>query len=74
MVLLIVVVSANILSAQNRYSSIKRGNVAIGKTVAGSKLAVVGLPVYADNAGALGGALTAGDFYRTATGAVMVTF
>lgn len=44
------------------------GNVGIGKTSPGSKLSVVGLPAYADNAAALAGGLTAGDFYYTDTG------
>ena len=52
----------------------ENGNVGIGTLTPGSNLAVVGLPVYASNALALGGGLVAGDFYRTATGAVMVTF
>lgn len=41
------------------------GNVGIGTTTPNSKLAVVGLPVYANNAAAVGGGLAAGDFYRT---------
>ena len=41
------------------------GNVGIGKPSPNSKLAVLGLPVYADNASAITGGLTAGDFYRT---------
>jgi hypothetical protein len=43
----------------------KDGNVGIGTTTPGSALAVVGLPVYANNAAAVGGGLAAGDFYRT---------
>jgi len=52
------------------------GNVGINTSTPGSKLAVVGLPVYANNAAALSGGLAAGDFYKTAaTGdaAVMIT-
>ena len=42
------------------------GFVGINKATALSPLAVGGLPVYADNAAALVGGLTAGDFYKTA--------
>jgi hypothetical protein len=41
------------------------GNVGIGTASPTSPLHVVGLPVYANNAAALGGGLTAGAFYRT---------
>ena len=41
------------------------GNVGIGTTTPTSKLHVVGLPVYANNAAAVVGGLTAGAFYRT---------
>lgn len=40
------------------------GNVGIGTTDPKSKLHVVGLPVYANNAAAITGGLTAGAFYR----------
>jgi len=40
-------------------------NVGIGTVTPNSKLAVVGLPVYANNAAAITGGLAAGDFYRT---------
>ena len=43
------------------------GNVGVNKAIAGSKLAVVGLTDYANNAAALVGGLTAGDFF-TETG------
>ena len=50
------------------------GNVGIGTDNPGSKLAVVGLPTYADNTAALADGLVAGDFYRTSTGSLMVTY
>lgn len=40
-------------------------NVGIGTITPGSKLSVVGLPVYADDAAAGTGGLSAGDFYQT---------
>jgi len=50
------------------------GNLGVGTTAPTSKLQVVGLPVFADNAAALAGGLTAGAFYRTAAGVLMVAF
>jgi hypothetical protein len=41
------------------------GSVGIGTASPTSKLQVVGLPVYATNAAAITGGLTAGAFYRT---------
>lgn len=47
------------------------GNVGIGTTSPASKLHVVGIPSYADNAAAIAGGLTAGAFYHT-SGALKV--
>ncbi len=41
------------------------GNVGIGTTAPTSRLQAVGLPIYANNAAAAAGGLTAGAFYRT---------
>lgn len=49
------------------------GSIGIGTTSPGSKLAVVGLPEYADNTAA-SAVLSAGDFYRTADGTVKVVY
>jgi len=56
--------------------AIKRdnGNVGIGTNNPTSKLQVVGLPVFANNAAAVSGGLTTGAFYRTSTGVLMVVF
>jgi len=51
-----------------------QGKVGIGTNAPSSALQVVGLPVYADNAAATTGGLSAGAFYRTATGVLMVRF
>ncbi|MCK5287964.1 MAG: hypothetical protein KAJ14_12955 [Candidatus Omnitrophica bacterium] len=56
-------------------SLVVEGNVGIGTVVPTSKLQVVGLIEYADNAAAIADGLTAGAFYRiTGTGEVMVVF
>jgi hypothetical protein len=52
-------VNANVL-----INPLNQGNVGIGTTVPHSSLAVVGLPVFANNAAAISGGLAAGDFYR----------
>jgi hypothetical protein len=54
--------------------SLNGGNVGIGTNFPTSKLQVVGLPVFADNAAATTGGLTVGAFYRTATGVLMLRF
>ena len=46
------------------YTGHTPGNVGIGTTTPHSKLAVVGLPAYANNAAAISGGLAAGDFFR----------
>ncbi len=51
--------------SQNDTMAIMGGQVGIGTVTPGSKLAVVGLPIYANNAAAITGGLAAGDFYRT---------
>ena len=50
------------------------GNVGIGTTSPTSKLQVVDFPVYATNAAAVTAGLTAGAFYRTSVGVLMVVY
>ena len=50
------------------------GKIGIGAPNPTSQLQVVGLPVYEDNAEATAGGLTAGAFYRTAIGVLMVAY
>jgi len=52
-------------AGQTRFVLDENGNVGIDTSSPTSKLHVVGLPVYADNAAAILGGLTAGAFYRT---------
>jgi len=61
-------------SATNRFVIDNTGNVGVGTTSMTSRLQVVGLPTYADNAAALAGGLTIGAFYKTPIGVVMVTY
>lgn len=56
------------------FTQLTDGKVGILKTGPNSNLAVTGLPTYADNAAAKTGGLTAGDFYRTSTGVLMVVY
>ena len=49
----------------NAMTVLFNGNTGIGTTTPTSKLQVVGLPVYANNAAAIAGGLTVGAFYRT---------
>jgi hypothetical protein len=56
--------SVNDLNVGGKELVITGGNVGIGTTTPHSKLAVPGLPVYANNAAAIAGGLSAGDFYR----------
>lgn len=48
------------------------GNVGIGTILPTSKLQVVGLPIYANNAAAITGGLTAGAFYHAGDGIIRV--
>jgi len=50
------------------------GKIGIGTNAPTSMLQVVGLPTYADNAAATAGGLTAGAFYKTSTGVLMVRY
>ncbi len=61
-------------NSQPRLTITPAGNVGIGSNNPTSKLQVVGLPTYADNAAASSGGLTAGAFYRTSTGVLMVVY
>lgn len=53
---------------------LQNGNIGIGTATPGTKLAVVGLPIFENNANAITGGLSVGDFYRTPIGVLMVRF
>jgi hypothetical protein len=57
--------TSNVLSTNLAMRIANTGNVGIGTSAPKSKLHVVGIPVYANNAAAITGGLTAGAFYRT---------
>ena len=75
-ILFYVGLTPNSLSGTDNIMTIKGATrrVGINTTTPTSSLQVVGLPTYADNTAALAGGLTAGAFYRTSTGVLMVTF
>jgi len=56
-------ISTEMDTTGRKMTILNNGNVGINKTAPGSKLAVVGLTDYANNAAAVTGGLTAGDFY-----------
>jgi hypothetical protein len=57
--------NSDIDSQTQRMVITSTGKVGIGDSSPNSPLAVVGLPVYANNAAAIAGGLAAGDFYRS---------
>lgn len=57
-----------------RMTLTKAGRLSVGTPSPTSNLHVTGLPTYADNTAALAGGMTAGAFYRTATGELRVTY
>lgn len=61
-------------SPSNAMVILKNGNTGIGSDSPTSKLQVVGLPVFADNAAALSGSLTLGAFYHNGDGIVRVVY
>jgi hypothetical protein len=64
--------SATISDAKMTIQS--NGNVGIGTVTPTSKLQVVGLPIYANNAAALAAGLSAGAFYHAGDGILRVVF
>lgn len=59
--------STSVVLADAKLTVLSNGNVGIGTTGPTSKLQVVGIPIFATNATAITGGLTAGAFYRTGT-------
>ena len=56
---------AGAFGTNDKFAILADGSVGIGTVDPTSKLQIVGLPVYANNAAAITGGLTAGAFYRT---------
>jgi hypothetical protein len=73
-------VSNSFIGVQRRMIITQDGNVGLGNLpqngniILKSKLTVIGLSEYANNAAAIAAGLTAGAFYRDATGTVKVVF
>ena len=63
----------NDISTGNTLMNYTGGNVGIGTNAPKSKLHVIGISVYADNAAAIAAGLTNGAFYSNSTGALFVT-
>ncbi len=61
-------------TTSNALVVLKNGNTGIGSDNPTSKLQVVGLPIFADNAAASAGGLTTGAFYHNGDGVVRVVY
>ena len=66
-------VLAGVLLGVSDFTANRASRTVSSVSVSRTNLAVSGLPTYADNAAALAGGLTAGDFYHT-SGTVKVVF